>query len=201
MKILYLHGLGSSGNSNTYKVLRDLMPQHEVYSIDIPDDPEQALRYINDVCYDGEFNMVVGTSLGGFYAMNIPGLLKVVVNPCMHPSTELHNITEIGVTHKRFSPQRNSDMYIVTEEYLESFNRIEYSLYNSLDEEMTYETYALFGTKDDVVSDYDEFCSKYRKNRIYKADFGHRLTEDIIVSNLIEIINKADESHSEVFVL
>ena len=43
--IIYLHGYGSSGLSNTVSYLRKLMPDCEVIAPDIPVDPKEALPF------------------------------------------------------------------------------------------------------------------------------------------------------------
>lgn len=44
MNIIYLHGLSSSGQSNTAKKLRELLPDDNVVTPDIPVSPIEALQ-------------------------------------------------------------------------------------------------------------------------------------------------------------
>ena len=48
--IIYLHGYGSSGLSNTVSYLRKLMPDCEVIAPDIPVDPKEALPFLRLLC-------------------------------------------------------------------------------------------------------------------------------------------------------
>ena len=43
MKILYIHGLSSSGNSGTAEHLRRLLPNDTIFSPDLPIEPMVAL--------------------------------------------------------------------------------------------------------------------------------------------------------------
>lgn len=88
MKTLYLHGLGSSGRSNTAKMLRrldveliapDYAPQHYRDAI-------EALSRLIEAERPGR---VIGTSMGGYYALKLYeafGLPSVAVNPCYDPA-------------------------------------------------------------------------------------------------------------------
>ena len=51
-KIIYLHGFGSSGATQTADYLRNKLPEVEVISPDIPLHPEEALQMLNRLCYE-----------------------------------------------------------------------------------------------------------------------------------------------------
>lgn len=67
-KIVYLHGLGSSGATQTADYLRNKLPEVEVISPDIPLRPEEALQVLNRLCYEVKPDIIVGTSMGAMYA-------------------------------------------------------------------------------------------------------------------------------------
>lgn len=46
MKILYIHGLSSSGNSGTAEHLRRLLPNDTIFSPDLPIEPMVALEML-----------------------------------------------------------------------------------------------------------------------------------------------------------
>ena len=46
MNIIYLHGLSSSGQSNTAKKLRELLPEDNVVTPDIPVSPIETLQLL-----------------------------------------------------------------------------------------------------------------------------------------------------------
>ena len=51
MNILYLHGFGSSGQSNTMEYLKKALPDYyNIEAPDIPVDPTEALPSLRDLC-------------------------------------------------------------------------------------------------------------------------------------------------------
>lgn len=87
MKVLYLHGLGSSGNSNTSTSLKAL--GLEVVSPDYrPQYCEESMERLSQLLHTERPEMVIGTSMGGFYALKLYerfGLPTLAVNPCHAP--------------------------------------------------------------------------------------------------------------------
>ena len=69
--IIYLHGYGSSGLSNTVSYLRKQMPDCEVIAPDIPVDPKEALPFLRFLCETRKPDLVIGTSMGAMYAMQM----------------------------------------------------------------------------------------------------------------------------------
>ena len=66
MKILYIHGLGSGKYSSTPQRLREVLPQTEVLSPEIPLDPREAMAFLKErFLQDTSINLVMGSSLGG----------------------------------------------------------------------------------------------------------------------------------------
>ena len=61
-KIVYLHGLGSSGATQTADYLRNKLSEVEVISPDIPLRPEEALQVLNRLCYEVKPNIIVGNA-------------------------------------------------------------------------------------------------------------------------------------------
>lgn len=98
MKIMYVHGIGSNGKGNTVTMMKKYLTNHEIYSFDIPADPDEAVKFIKDKCNELDINVLVGTSLGGFYVMQIYGVQKILINPAIK-AFETANIIGIG-THE-----------------------------------------------------------------------------------------------------
>ena len=64
-KILYIHGLSSSGSSSTAKNLRMFCPNYEILSPDLPILPDEALDMLRSLCKKEHPNIIIGTSMGG----------------------------------------------------------------------------------------------------------------------------------------
>lgn len=65
MNIIYLHGLASSGQSNTAKKLRELLPDDNVITPDIPVNPIEALQLLLSLTgeYHTDNTIITGTSM------------------------------------------------------------------------------------------------------------------------------------------
>ncbi len=85
-KVLFLHGFGSSGATQTADYLRLKLKDTEVISSDIPLEPDEALRMLNKLCYDEQPDVIIGTSMGAMYAQQLHGYPKILVNPAFHLS-------------------------------------------------------------------------------------------------------------------
>ena len=72
-KILYIHGLSSSGASSTAQKLRENLPDFNVLSPDLPIHPDEALALLHSVCEAEKPQILIGTSMGGMLAQQIRG--------------------------------------------------------------------------------------------------------------------------------
>ena len=84
-KILYLHGFGSSGASGTVELLRksfwetDAAHRAAVVAPDIPVDPAIALPMLKELAAKEQPSLVIGTSMGGWYAQQLHGFVRICV--------------------------------------------------------------------------------------------------------------------------
>lgn len=84
MKLIYFHGFGSSSASGTVENLRKLLPEDEVIAPDIPIDPVEALPYLKQLCADEQPDIVIGTGMGGMYAQQMRGFVRICINPALN---------------------------------------------------------------------------------------------------------------------
>ena len=90
-KILYLHGFGSSGASGTVELLgRAFGEAATVLAPDIPMDPLEALPMLKKLAYAELPDLTIGTSMGGMYAQQLHGFLRICVNPSFWLSQKHH---------------------------------------------------------------------------------------------------------------
>lgn len=94
--VIYLHGYGSNGSTDTAKGLRALLADScEVISPTYDwSKPHGAVAGLTDLyrAHAADQPILVGTSLGGFYANYLARALNapaVIVNPALYPSTSL----------------------------------------------------------------------------------------------------------------
>lgn len=96
MNIIYLHGLSSSGQSITAKKLRELLPDDNVVTPDIPVSPIKALQLLLSLAgeYGADDTIVIGTSMGAMYASQMKGYRRILVNPAFHTRVRDYNSSQ-----------------------------------------------------------------------------------------------------------
>jgi uncharacterized protein len=97
--ILYIHGFKSSGNSNKAQILRK---HFNVIAPDLPVSPMLSFETLREIIVNDKPQFIVGSSLGGFYALVLASELEVptlLINPSVYPSESLKD--QIG-EHERF---------------------------------------------------------------------------------------------------
>ena len=185
LKIFYIHGFGSTGNSQTVQGLQKalgndatiLAPQ---FSNDLSTvaQIEQNIAEAKKYMHEFRPNVVIGSSFGGFIATFLHGFPRILINPCLLPSERLHNL----------SPN-------MSKEDIERLKVLENS--HDIDWEMRFEMYGLFGLHDELFSYLNLFKKLYGESKTYTMPCGHRIDEENIKNHLIPIIwevNKITES-------
>ena len=106
MNIIYLHGLSSSGNSNTAHRIKELFPKDNVIAPDLPVDPFDALRLIDNILKALPVNdtIVIGTSMGGMFRLHTAESLSTP------PSMFRHSFGTISVRSCRSSPNARMEL-------------------------------------------------------------------------------------------
>lgn len=189
MKIYYVHGIGSSGGGNTVELLKKYYPDYEIISEDIPTDPIVAFKTIKEAAKDCD--IVIGTSLGGFYTMMLSGCFKIIINPAMMADEDIKSAIGMG-THEFLRPRKSGETtYTIDEKYIEDLKYLRERFFTEwFDEDYRFETYGVFGTEDTVVNRQDTFKKYYGSTRFYTETFGHRITEEAFVELVKPIIDK-----------
>ena len=193
-KIVYLHGLGSSGATQTADYLRKKLPEVEVISPDIPLRPEEALQVLNRLCYEVKPDVIVGTSMGAMYAQQLHGYKKILVNPAFHVSEIMRN--NIG-TNKWLNPRRYGQTeFVIDEELCDLYQQMEESQFDGITEFDKKHTHAFFGTEDTLVNGYDEYMRNYSVATHYPGE--HRLVQKWVKIYILPCIKELlDEEQDE----
>lgn len=176
--IIYLHGYGSSGLSNTVSYLRKQMPDCEVIAPDIPVDPKEALPFLRLLCETRKPDLVIGTSMGAMYAMQMLKCRRICVNPALRMS-EQPEVLKVG-TFDYFQPTASGKTsFTVTEETIQHFREMEQHLYDGLTDESRRLCWGFFGKEDTTVNCKDEFQRQYYPH-IIDFNGGHRMNNAIL---------------------
>ena len=192
MNIIYLHGLSSSGQSNTAKTLRALLPEDNVISPDIPVDPIEALQMLLELAgkYSTKDTIIVGTSMGGMYAFQMKGFRRILVNPALHVSDFLRK--NVGTALPFFNKRKDEiKSFRVTDELCSRVSSMENSLWLKSLEDKNENILVLFGDNDEVCDEREDFNDAL----YFWSEFqgGHRLNEKVIKEVLIPVIEWAKE--------
>lgn len=159
MRILFIHGLASSGAYKMASSLRILCKPCEVIAPDIPIEPDAALRLLLDICEKDDPDIIVGLSLGGFWAQKLRGRKKLLVNPDLHVSRLLR--TMVGERDYLSPRQDGATTFTITESICDAYEALEATEFDGLTAEETSLTFGAFADHDELVDCKDEFEFHY----------------------------------------
>ena len=164
MKILFIHGLASSGAYKMADSLRILLKPCEVVAPDVPIEPEAALALLERLCAEEDPDLVVGLSLGVFWAQKLRGRRTIVVNPHFHPSRLLR--TMIGEV-KYLSPRRDgAESFLLTEGICAGYEAVERTEFDALTPEEIALTTGMFALDDELLHCGPEFELHYPGRKV-----------------------------------
>ena len=187
MKLIYFHGFGSSGASGTVETLRNLLPQATIIAPDIPVDPVDALPYLQQLCETEQPDIIVGTSMGGMYAQQMRGFLRICVNPAFNMSTN-SQVMKTGTYKFQNGRKDNQKEFRITKDIIQHHNQMERQQFKNIPPEDQELCYGLFGINDPVVHTYDLFKKHYPHAIRFEGE--HRLNDKIIRKTLIPLIQQ-----------
>ena len=159
MKILFIHGLASSGAYKMASTLRILLKGSEVTAPDVPIEPSDALALLEGICSRKKPDLIVGLSLGGFWAQKLRGYRKMLVNPDLHPSRLLR--TKVGVMEYLSPRQDGAVSFRIDETICQGYETLEKDEFKGLDNEEIALTSGMFADRDEMVDCFDEFQEHY----------------------------------------
>ena len=182
-KILYLHGFMSGANSMTVDRL-DLKYGYifEFVAPELNGDIDHSLSIVNDFIAKEKPRMIIGSSLGGFYALacdsgDIP---VIVVNPCVDPYTHMQQYLDKDLEY-HCKRRDGAVRYRLTQNVLERFKK--YDVVSAIKSKGD-NLWALLCTNDEVLgTSHLDLFKKVREEEekegcgkvfISTAEFGHR---------------------------
>lgn len=190
MKILYIHGLSSSGSSSTADSLRHYLRDDTILTPDIPIDPQEALTMLQELVEREGVDLVIGTSMGGMFAQRLRGYNKILVNPSFHVSRSMRS--KLGINKFLSARADGATHYEITKELCDRYEELERTQFEGITDAEREITLGLFGIADDVVNCMNEYQQHYTRCDWFNG--GHRLSEDNIKFTLLYDIEKYRES-------
>ena len=158
MKLIYFHGFASSGASGTVQLLRKMLPSAEVIAPDIPVDPEEALPYLLSLVEQEQPDLIIGTSMGGMYAQQMHGHLRICYNPAFRMST-MSKTLHTG-EHKWLNGRKdNAKTFRVTADTMKHFNQMERKQFDGITPDARELCYGLFGINDKLVNSANAYAT------------------------------------------
>lgn len=185
--MLYFHGFASSGASGTVETLRKMLPSAEIVAPDIPVDPVEALPFLKSLTEEVKPDVIVGTSMGGMYAQQMRGYLRVCVNPAFNMSTA-SKLLRTG-TFKFLNGRKDKvKEFRITKETIQHFNAMERGQWDGITPEEQDLCYGLFGIHDKLVNTYALFLKHYTHAR--KFDGEHQLNDSALRHALLPLLGE-----------
>ena len=170
-KVLYIHGFCSSAQTGTVGRLREVFHDTcEVHAIDVNHHPVESIRRIEEYVAEHGIELLMGTSLGGFYTLCADVTCpKVAVNPATNPEVMLNHPDMMG--HLRyFNPRQDGNWYFdFGPENLLEFRGIGFHV--------TPDTYILCSDHDELIDDNRAACRALVPPERYfeTSQIGHRM--------------------------
>lgn len=153
-KILYIHGFASSSNSFKAQQLEQYFAEKGLTGVvlhpTLPVSPGRAIEALDELFNDFEIKLVIGSSLGGFYALYFhqrKNVHTILINPSLHPSKTLSNY--IGPVKRHYS----DSFFEWTTDHVSQLEQLEKQIdYSKLDQSRLY----LYISRDDEILDFSD---------------------------------------------
>ena len=190
-KIVYLHGLGGGANSRLPNKLKEqLGDDYEIIAKDIPLNPKEAADFTFDLVFDTKPDLVVASSLGGFYALRLCGTFKtLVINPAMTPHIDIKNAIGYGKYEYRVKRENGDTTYTIDKDFISELEKLYTRYEHAFDYEYVDGVYAIFGGKDELFSHKEDFAKLYDgDNMLIVPNATHHLSNDDIADYVVPTI-------------
>lgn len=190
-KVLYIYGYGSSPESSTYTWLKNNLPNADVYSFKYEQsDPENSIPYLCSIVEELNIDIVIGSSLGGWYAMHIASI-------CSLPSILINPVTD-ATLESVVDHVSNHDSHVVetlvkySKEHLLFETKEHWTGYRWDNAENGYYSVLIWSDNDEVINSND-ISSELKENFLTKCivrNGKHQLTNEEKEKYIIPYYNK-----------
>ena len=190
MKILFLHGFFASGQCVPAAALREAFEgRAEVLTPDLPMHPEEAVRFIRELCENERPDVLVGNSCGSFYtqmiapALGIPALLG---NPHVQMTEFLK--PRIGA-HQYKSPRKNGIQdFVIDEQLIREFAEMQQHQFDGCTPYGKEHIWGIFGEQDTLAHFEPLFLEHYTHS--YHFPGGHTPTAEEVRTWYVPLIER-----------
>ena len=176
--ILFIHGYGSGAKNLTgSEIQRKLGNKAHVFmpgfsnELEKFENMEQNIRKATDFVREHKIDLVIGSSMGGFTAMQVPEVNKILVNPAMVPS----DIFNLGMLED------------ISETEIHKYRQLENRVVSKEEAALTY---ALFATDDELFSYKERFERLYNPQKSFQMRGKHVISPKNIREDLLPLIER-----------
>lgn len=179
--ILYIHGFASSGNSGTPQMLRQMLYRQGVQVIapDVPVSPATAMVFLRQLVGEVRPDLIIATSMGAFYAEQLRGFPRILVNPSFQMSRML---TFGGLGRQAFRNKREDGAheFKVDQQMISEFRTLEKNTFRGITPDDRALVWGLFGSEDHRVDFREAFIEHYGAEHSSVFEGGHQLNDFLL---------------------
>ena len=197
-KILFAHGFASSGASGTVMTLRQMLyhsaasdtgDEVRVVAPDLPVMPLEAMEMLRQLAADEQPDLILGTSMGAFYAEQLRGFCRILVNPSFQMARLL---TFGGMGRQEFRNKRadGAHDFKVDKEMIAQFRTLEKESFKGIDAEEKGRVWGLFGDKDKKVNHQKDFIKHYGREHFIVFDGEHFLNDKVLSRSVLPVVRQ-----------
>ena len=197
-KILFAHGFASSGASGTVMTLRQMLyhsaasdtgDEVRVVAPDLPVMPLEAMEMLRQLAADEQPDLILGTSMGAFYAEQLRGFRRILVNPSFQMARLL---TFGGMGRREFRNKRadGAHDFEVDKEMIAQFRTLEKESFKGIDAEEKGRVWGLFGDKDKKVNHQKDFIKHYGREHFIVFDGEHFLNDKVLSRSVLPVVRQ-----------
>ena len=197
-KILFAHGFASSGASGTVMTLRQMLyhsaasdtgDEVRVVAPDLPVMPLEAMEMLRQLAADEQPDLILGTSMGAFYAEQLRGFRRILVNPSFQMARLL---TFGGMGRREFRNKRadGAHDFKVDKEMIAQFRTLEKESFKGINAEEKELVWGLFGDKDKKVNHQKDFVKHYGREHFIVFDGEHFLNDKVLSRSVLPVVRQ-----------
>ncbi len=197
-KILFAHGFASSGASGTVATLRQMLydpaaagtpNELRVLAPDLPVMPLEAMALLREILEAEKPDLILATSMGAFYAEQLRGFPRILVNPSFQMSRLL---TFGGMGRQEFRNKRADGArdFKVDKEMIAQFRTLEKDSFKGIDAADKQCVWGLFGDKDKKVNHQKDFLKHYGREHFVVFDGEHFLNDKVLSRSVLPVVRE-----------
>lgn len=188
--VLYLHGFASAGSSGTATHLRNTLYEYgvSVEAPDIPVMPDEAMSMLKNLVEEMKPDLIISTSMGAFYAEQLLGIPRILVNPSFHMGRLL---TFKGMGKREFRNKRadGTKEFKVDKEMINQFKEMEKNSFKHANEEKQL-VWGLFGLQDKNVNCQPDFRKHYGATHFIAYQGEHYLNDTVLKKTVFPLVKQ-----------